>query len=86
MTLKNWRKEFGSAPPFMICANTIQVSIKKEKKGYLHPIKKNQKKKKKKRKESKMKINTELVGEKVPEKKRCPLFTIFFRARYFVYI
>ena len=33
-----------------------------------------------------MKINTELVGEKVPEKKRCPLFTIFLRARYFVYI
>ena len=54
MTLKNWRKEFGSAPPFMICANTIQVSIKKEKKGYLHPIKKNQKKKKK-RKEKRVK-------------------------------
>ena len=64
-----------------------QTSVNKErKKRYLHSIKKN---KKKEKKESKMKINTELVGEKVPENKSCPpffwlfaRFTIYFRARY----
>ena len=57
----------------MICANTRQVSVKKEKKRYLHFIKKNTKKRKEK-KESKMRIKTELVGEKVPENKSCLAF------------
>ena len=64
----------------MICANTEQVSIKKEKKRYLHAFNENQKKKKRKeKKESKMKINTELVGEKVPENKSCAPFFLAFR-------
>ena len=35
--------------PFMICANTEQVSIKKERKRYLHAFNENQKKKKEKK-------------------------------------
>ena len=53
VTLKNWWKEFGSAPPFMICTNTRQESIKKEKKDICMPLKrtKNKKEKEQKRKE-----------------------------------
>ena len=60
----------------MICANTRQVSIKKEKKKIFafHQKEQKKKKEKKRKKESKMKINTELVGEKVPENKSCPPF------------
>ena len=59
---------------------TRHVSIKREKKRYLHSIKKN---KKKEKKESKMKINTELVGEKVPENKSClPFFLAFCKVYY----
>ena len=54
----------------MICVNTRQVSIKREKKKIYIPLKRT----KKEKKESKMKINTELVGEKVPENKSCPPF------------
>ena len=87
VTLKNWWKEFGSAPAFIQtpdnCDNKEQT-----KKDICVPLKKKQKKKKRKEtKESKMKINTELVGQKV-----VPLFfwlfarfTIYLGARYFVY-
>ena len=34
-----------------------------------------------------MRVNTELVGEKVPENKSLPaFFSIYLRARYFVYM
>ena len=50
VTLKNWWKEFGSAPPFMICANTRQVSIKKGKKRrWRRSLKEEEKEKEKKK-------------------------------------
>ena len=59
-----------------------QTSVNKErKKRYLHSIKKN---KKKEKKESKMKINTVLVGEKVPENRSCPPFCLAFCMVYYL--
>ena len=65
----------------MICANTTSFNKERKKKRYLHSIKKN---KKKEKKESKMKINTELVGEKVPENKSCPPFFLAFCKVYYL--
>ena len=58
-----------------------QTSVNKERKKDIY-IKKN--KKKKEKKESKMKINTELVGEKVPENKSCPPFFLAFCKVYYL--
>ena len=60
---------------------------KRKKKKIFAFIKKNKpppkKKKKKEKKESEMKINTELVREKVPENKSCPpSFLAFCKVNY----
>ena len=65
-----------------------QTRVNKErKKRYLHAIKKNKKQKRKrteKKRKSKMKINTELVGEKVPENKSCPPIFLAFSKVYYL--
>ena len=60
-----------------MCKHQTSVKKEREKKDICIPLKRT-KKKKKRKKESKLKINTELVGEKVPENKSCPPFFLAF--------
>ena len=75
INLKNLVKGVWLCPSLYDMCKHQKVSIKREKKDIYIPLKRT---KKKEKKESKMKINTVLVGEKVPENRSCPPFFLAF--------
>ena len=64
-----------------MCKHQTSVNKERKKKDIYIPLKRT---KKKEKKESKMKINTVLVGEKVPENRSCPPFFLAFCMVYYL--